>query len=240
MKRRKDSPMTARVTDERQYRFWDKTLAEGVSDKLVAVDAESGTLTDLSPGWNRVFSTVMEPGFDVSPDGKWIAMAINATPPPYRERTNLDIYVIPTDGTGALKDLTSSNPYTDDSPRFAPDGRSIYYVREAKYTAGNRRIARVDLASGASATLTNAYDRSFDAVSFTGDGKTLFATSEDRGVVAIFRLAADGTGSRELYATGTSTGSSAQGGSIALPQRSRESPGGDLSRSTRPAAPAGG
>ena len=116
MKRRKDSPMTAKVTDERQYRFWDKTLAEGVSDKLVAVDAESGALTDLSPGWNRVFSTVMDPGFDVSADGKWIAMAINATPPPYRERTNLDIYVIPTDGTGALKDLTASNPYTDDSP----------------------------------------------------------------------------------------------------------------------------
>ena len=120
----------------------------------MAVDAESGALTDLSPGWNRVFSTVMDPGFDVSADGKWIAMAINATPPPYRERTNLDIYVIPTDGTGALKDLTSSNPYTDDSPRFAPDGRSIYYVREAKYTAGNRRIARVDVSSGASATLT--------------------------------------------------------------------------------------
>ena len=214
MKRRKDSPMTAKVTDERQYRFWDKTLAEGVSDKLVAVDAESGALSDLSPGWNRVFSTVMDPGFDVSADGKWIAMAINATPPPYRERTNLDIYVIPTDGTGALKDLTASNPYTDDSPRFAPDGRSIYYVREAKYTAGNRRIARVDVSSGESATLTKAYDRSFDAVSFTGDGKTLLTTSEDRGIVGLFRLAADGTGLARVYAEGTTGGLAARSGSV--------------------------
>ena len=150
MKRRKDSLMTARVTEERQYRFWDRTLAEGVADKLVAIDAETGALTDLTPGWNRLFSTVMEPGFDVSPDGRSIAMAINATPPPYRERTNLDVYLIPTDGTGALRDLTASNPFTDDSPRFAPDGRSIYYIREAKYTAGNRRIARIELATGAS------------------------------------------------------------------------------------------
>jgi dipeptidyl aminopeptidase/acylaminoacyl peptidase len=214
MKRRKDSLMTARVTEERQYRFWDRTLAEGVADKLVAIDAETGALADLTPGWNRLFSTVMEPGFDVSPDGRSIAMAINATPPPYRERTNLDVYVIPTDGTGAMRDVTASNPFTDDSPRFAPDGRSIFYIREAKYTAGNRRIARVDLASGASATLTTAYDRSFSGVSFGSNGKTLFATSEDRGIVAIFRLASDGTGLSRVYAEGTATGLDMRGGSI--------------------------
>ena len=214
MKRRKDSLMTGRATEDRQYRFWDRTLAEGVADKLVAVDAESGALTDLTPGWNRLFSTVMEPGFDVSPDGKVIAMAVNATPPPYRERTNLDVYVIPTDGSGAMRDLTASNPFADDTPRFSPDGRSVFYLREAKANAGNRRIARVDLATGSSATLTNAYDRSFDAVSFSGDGKTFFATSEDRGIVGIFRLAADGSGLSRVYADGTSTGSSARGGSI--------------------------
>ncbi len=214
MKRRKDSLMTARVTEERQYRFWDRTLAEGVADKLVAIDAETGALTDLTPGWNRLFSTVMEPGFDVSPDGRSIAMAINATPPPYRERTNLDVYLIPADGTGAMRDLTASNPFTDDSPRFAPDGRFLYYVREAKYTAGNRRIARIELATGATATLTEPYDRSFDAVSFSGDSRTLFATSEDKGSVAIFRMAADGTGLTKLYGEGTSTGLAVRAGTV--------------------------
>src|SRR5262245_34807198 len=136
MKRRKDSPMTGRVTEDRQYRYWDKNLAEGVSDKLVAVDAESGALTDLTPGWNRLFSTVMEQRFEASPDGLSIAMTINATPPPYRARTNLDVYLIPTDGSGAVRDLTADNPFTDDSPRFSPDGRFVYYTREAKYTAG--------------------------------------------------------------------------------------------------------
>ena len=214
MKRRKDSLMTGRVTEERQYRYWDKNLAEGVADKLVAVDAETGALMDLTPGWNRLFSTVMEPGFDVSPDGKSIAMAINATPPPYRERTNLDVYLITADGTGSMRDLTASNPFTDDAPRFSPDGKFVYYARDAKYTAGNSRVARIDLATGASTILTNAYDRSFGAVSFSGDSRTLFVASEDRGSVPIFRMAADGTGLTKMYGEGTTTGLAVRAGTV--------------------------
>jgi dipeptidyl aminopeptidase/acylaminoacyl peptidase len=214
MKQRKDSPMTGRATEDRQYRFWDHTLAEGVADKLVAVDAESGALQDLTPGWSRLLSTVMEQSFEVSPDGKSIAMAINTTPPPYRERPNLDVYVISADGSGAMRNLTTSNPFTDDAPRFSPDGRMVYYLREAKERSANRRIARVDLATGASATLTEAYDRSFDPVSFSSDGKSLWATSEDRGIVAIFRLAADGSGLSRIYADGTSAGLTVRGGAI--------------------------
>ena len=214
MKRLKDSPMTGRVTEYRQYRFWDRNLPDGVADKLVAVDAENGALTDLTPGWDRLFSTVMEPGFEVSPDGRMIAMAINATTPPYRERSNLDIYLIPTDGSGAMRDATASNPFHDDAPRFSPDGRFVYYLREAKHTAGNRRIARIDLGTGRSTTLTEAYDRSFEAVAFSGDAKTLWVTSEDRGVVAIFRLAADGQGLTRLYAVGSSSGLASRGGTI--------------------------
>ena len=214
MKRRKDSPMTGRATEDRQYRFWDKTLAEGVADRLVAVDVETGAIQDLTPGWNRVFATVMEPGFDVSPDGRSIAMAVNAVPPPYRERTNLDVYLIAADGSGTMRDLTAANAFADSHPRFAPDGKAVYYLREAKANAGNRRIARVDLATGESATLTNAYDRSFDTIEVSADGKALFTVSEDRGRVALFRLAADGSGLARIYADATSTGLAVQGGAV--------------------------
>jgi dipeptidyl aminopeptidase/acylaminoacyl peptidase len=214
MKRRKDSLMTGRATEDRQYRFWDKTLAEGVADKLVAVDVESGALQDLTPGWNRVFATVMEPGFEVSPDGRSIAMPVNAVPPPYHERTNLDVYLIATDGSGAMRDLTASNPFTDSGPRFSPDGKAVYYLREAKAIAGSRRIARVDLATGQSATLTDAYDRSFDTIEFQADGRAIFTASEDRGIVALLRLAADGSRLDRTYADGTSTGLAARGGTV--------------------------
>jgi dipeptidyl aminopeptidase/acylaminoacyl peptidase len=214
MKRRKDSPMTGRATEDRQYRFWDRALAEGVADKLVVVDAETGALQDLTPGWNRVFATVMEPGFEVSPDGKSIAMTVNAVPPPYRERTNLDVYLIAADGSGTMRDLTASNPFTDAGPRFSPDGKTVYYLRDARANAGNRRIARVDLATGASATLTDAYDRSFDTILFASDGKAIFTVSEDRGIVALYRLGLDGSRLARVYSEGTSTGLAVQGGTV--------------------------
>jgi dipeptidyl aminopeptidase/acylaminoacyl peptidase len=168
MKRRKDSPMTGRATEDRQYRFWDRTLAEGVADKLVAVDAETGALQDLTPGWNRVFATVMEPGFEVSPDGKSIAMAVNAVPPPYRSGPPRRVPDQPTAPNDARPDRV--NPFTDAAPRFARR-KSGFTTCATRANAGNRRIARVDLRDGASATLTDAYTaRSHDPLRLRREG----------------------------------------------------------------------
>ncbi len=72
------------------------------------MDVETGALTDLTPGWKRLFATVMEPGFEVSPDGKSIAMAINADAAPVRAtQPNMDVYLIAADGSGAMRNLTS-------------------------------------------------------------------------------------------------------------------------------------
>jgi dipeptidyl aminopeptidase/acylaminoacyl peptidase len=206
VKRRKDSPMTLFATDYRQYRYWDRNLPMDVADKLVAVDAETGALTDLTPGWNRLFATVMEPGFEASPDGKSIAMAINSTPPPYRDRPNLDVYLIAADGTGTMKNLTADNPFGDGRPRFAPDGRTIVFGRNRKKTYDNTRLWRHDLATGTNTPLTDTIDLSFSDHSFAPDGRTLTLVAEDRGQVALYRMGADGKGFAKFYGEGTSSG----------------------------------
>ena len=151
IKRRKDSKMTAQVTEHRQYRYWDHALTDNLAHRLLVVNVETKELTDLTPKWDRLFSSSGDATFDVAPDGKQVAVAINSVEPPYRERPNSDIYLISTDGSGGMKNLTTDNRATDDGPRFSPDGKSIVFhrqVRSLPYSGEHQRLWRHDVATG--------------------------------------------------------------------------------------------
>ncbi len=202
--------MTARVTEDRQYRFWDKTLAEGVADKLVARRRRDrrahGSDARLEPGSSRRSWIPASTSRPTASRSRWRST-------PRRRRTasgpNLDVYLIPTDGSGAMQDLTADNPFTDDSPAFlARRPVDLLPARGASTTPANRRIARIDSRDRARArTLTQAYDRSFDAVSFCGRRKNALhrrprteASSRSSG------SAPTGRGSRASTREGSSTG----------------------------------
>ena len=57
IQRRKDSKVTARATEDRQFRFWDQWLPEGLAHRLLLVEVASRGLTDLTPGFDRLFTT---------------------------------------------------------------------------------------------------------------------------------------------------------------------------------------
>ena len=64
--------------------------------------------------------------YDVSPDGKWIALSAGTTPPPYRERENADVYLISVDQPdSAWRNLTADNSGRDGNPRFTADGDEV-------------------------------------------------------------------------------------------------------------------
>ena len=115
-KRRKDSKMTAKVTENRQYRYFDKWLTDNNVHRLLRVDLETKALTDLTPTVDRLFLSSGEVHFDVSPDGKTVALQFNSTPAPFRDFLNADIYLIPTDGSGAMKNVTPENKGSDGGP----------------------------------------------------------------------------------------------------------------------------
>jgi dipeptidyl aminopeptidase/acylaminoacyl peptidase len=216
IKRRKDSKMTAKVTENRQYRYFDHYLTDNLANRLLLVDLATKEFKDLTPKWDRPFTVSGEVGYELSPDGKTLALVINTTPPPYRDFPNHDIYLVPTDGSGAMTNLTAENKGDDSSPLFSPDGRAVLFERQdiPYYSGEFGKLWRHDLASGKNTPLTESLDYAFESVKFSADGRTLWLTGENKGVVPVFKLNADGTGLAAVFKDGTSSSLDAEGGSV--------------------------
>ena len=214
-KRRRESKMTAKATENRQYRYFDHWMPEDQASRLLKVDVETKAVTDLTPGWKGFFSVSGEAAFDLSPDGRSVVLAANTTPPPYRDFLNTDLLLFPTNGSGTAKNLTPENRAFDGSPRFMPDGKAILYARHAiPYYCGEfTKLWRHDLASGRNTPLTQGLDYGIESFEPTPDG-SLWITAEDRGVVPLFRLKADGTGLEAVHAKGTVSGVDAKAGRV--------------------------
>ena len=206
-KRRKDSKMTAYASEYRQYRWFDRNLTDNLANRLLKIDVASKALTDLTPKYDRLFMPSGEVRFDIAPDGRHIALALNSVPPPYATQPNNDIVLLPTDGSGTFTNLTADNPYGDDNPRFAPDGRSLLYTRVATANSQGelRRLWRVSLVDRKATPLSDGIDLSIDDIAFSADGQRLWLQAEDRGLVPVFAMNADGSGLTKLATDGTNT-----------------------------------
>src|SRR5579883_1753985 len=83
-------------------------------------------------------------GFDrigdptASPDGKLVAFTVT-TPDLSANKMKSDIWVAATDGSGARR--LTSDPAADHGPRFAPDGKSVYFVSRRGGSSQVWRIA---------------------------------------------------------------------------------------------------
>ena len=206
VRRRRDSKITAKATEDRQYRYFDHYLTDNLASRLLLVNGETKEFKDLTPTSRQLFSNSGDVGYDIAPDGRSIALVMNSTPPPFREENNADIYLVPTDGSGALRNLTADNKGNDGSPVFAPDGKSLLYARTETtiHNGESSRLWRHDFGAGKNTLLTKALDYSFAEFAFDADGKTLWLTAEEKGSVPLFRLRADGTGLTPVQAGGTS------------------------------------
>ena len=206
-RRRKDSKMTAYVSEYRQYRWFDRNLTDNLANRLLKIEVASKALTDLTPKYDRLFFPSGEVRFDIAPDGRHVALALNSIPPPYAEQPNTDIVLLPTDGSGTLVNLTPDNRYGDDYPRFAPDGRSVLYTRVATANSQgeSRRLWRVSLTDRESTPLTAAIDLSIEDVAFSADGRRLWLQAEDRGMVPVFAMDAAGGAVSRIVANGSNT-----------------------------------
>jgi dipeptidyl aminopeptidase/acylaminoacyl peptidase len=85
-------------------------------------------------------------------------------------------------------------PGPDQAPAVSPDGREVAYVRHDDHNRGyeDERLYVMDLATGTTRSLTDAFDRSVGNPHWAADGRSLFVDFADHGVTKVGRVSLDG------------------------------------------------
>jgi len=140
-----------------------------------------------------------------SPDGKRIAFTSNRSLPDPDRTYNTDIWVVEADNPDKSAHLTqvTTNPGTDRSPAWSPDGKWIAYVTQTApklFEYATKNLAVSPAGGGSAKVLTLELDRNVDRPRFSKDGKSIY-----------FIVADDGTQNLASYALSRDSGTVAFG-----------------------------
>jgi dipeptidyl aminopeptidase/acylaminoacyl peptidase len=196
-KEKSESKVKAHVTERLMYRHW-MAWDEGTRSHLFVVrsdggapprDVTQGVAFDVPPG---PFGG--SEAYRFSRDGRELAFTGKEMGRDEAASTDLNLYVVPTEGGGAPQVITAGNKGADQNPTYTPDGRYIAYAsqRRAGFESDRWRLMLYDRQTRQSRELLTGWDRSADAWEFTPDMSAVFVSSQDRGRDKLFRIALRG------------------------------------------------
>lgn len=187
-KRRKDSKVKAKVSENRFYRYWDRWVCEEPFQHIFVLDLQSREVKDLTPRLQRLFPLMEAAGsWDIAPDGSEIAFTAVRSEPPYHELIS-GVYRLKLDGSEPklISEWTLSHATR---PRYSPDVRWLLHgmQHEPEFYADKVRLVAYELATGRHVVLTEPWDHSAESWEFAGSDRVAFL-AEDRGANAIYTL----------------------------------------------------
>ena len=154
---------------------------------LFLVSADGGVARDLTPGAHDVppFSLGGQDQYSFSPDGKEIAYTSNIDEV-QATSTNSDIFIVPVAG-GTPKRITT-NPGSDSTPLYSPDGKYIAYRAQLRggYESDRFRLMLYERATGKITDVSPNFDRWVDSMAWSPDSKTIYFTAENEGEAPIY------------------------------------------------------
>ncbi len=154
------------------------------------VQITSGDYEDYAPAW--------------SPDGSVIAFVSNRTDEP-DSNYNTDIWLVkpdvPDEGQEPVR--VTSNPGSDDSPLWHPDGERLAYITTTRPELPvyylPTQVAIIRVGEDEPVVLTASLDRKLAQPRFAPDGGSIYALLEDDGMVNLAAVSVDdGTLSRPI------------------------------------------
>ncbi|PHY22214.1 S9 family peptidase [Caulobacter sp. BP25] len=188
---------TGVVYDRLFVRHWD-TWADGTRNHLFAyaldtVGVATGQPINLMKGFDGDSPTKPFGGdedFTITPDGKTVAFSAKVAGKDEAWTTNFDVWSAPLDGSERLQNLTAGNKAWDAAPVFSPDGKFAAYraMKRPGFEADRFGVVIRDMATSQERELAPTWDRSADAIAWSRDGKTIYATALDVGQGKLFAI----------------------------------------------------
>jgi dipeptidyl aminopeptidase/acylaminoacyl peptidase len=194
------SKVKAKIFTQLMFRHW-TSYFDGKYSHLFTINASCASMPstswrsaactprDLTPGAHDVppFSLGGQDQYSFSPDGSEVAYTSNIDEV-QATSTNSDIFIVPTAG-GAPKKITT-NPGSDSTPMYSPDGKYIAYRSQLRggYESDRFRLMLYERASGKITDMTPNFDRWVDSMAWSPDSKTIYFTAENEGAAPIYAI----------------------------------------------------
>ncbi|KAJ2720589.1 dipeptidylpeptidase [Coemansia sp. Benny D115] len=205
-KARSDS---AQVYDNLWARHWNKWMTM-IKSNVFAISLKSSDAGVAMGGLGsevnlmRKLAEIKDPlirwdaeGYTVSDDGRYVAFVVRNPSLEMVWSTNVDIYLVPADGSAAPKLLTGKYAGISSSPAFSPDGAYLAWLQMETpgYESDINRIIVYHLETATVKSIARDWTLSPQAIVWSADSQRLYALTPALGDRRVFSVDVD-TGER--------------------------------------------